>query len=726
MSLGDICLKTAALLSVVGFVAALRWSRGSGSARKILRVAYLLMTVLLALAAVELMAAILTHDFSFDYVASYSSRDLPLIYLISSFWAGQKGTLLLWALMAALLGYPLMGKRSWEPAAVMACYLPTIMFLLALMLDPSGNPFKLLPQPPPDGNGLNQLLQDPWMAIHPPLTFLGYAAMTVPAVLAFVALFKGLGDDWFDPAIRWTLAAFIMLGSGIVLGGFWAYKVLGWGGYWGWDPVENASLIPWIVAAALLHGLLVQRSSTAMRRTNLALALAGYLLVLYSTFLTRSGVLAEVSVHSFQAGGRYKVLLAILLLATAVSLVAFFLFRGKTRPGKEIATALSWSFVLAAVIVLLGISATMILIGVSWPILSSFSGQTAALDISFYNLVGLILYPVLLALLGAAPFLDWGSGSWKRLLLRLLPALLVAAGGTAAAMALGNGGTGPLILFFFALLALTSNIIRLIDRARTRLLNSGAALAHVGFALMFVGIVASSVWGVGAEAGLPEGEPVAVLDAELTFTGHVAGSEPQDRWGVSVKKPGGAVTEAEVAMFRIAGGRQDSYMHRPAILRGLLGDLYIAPQGMETGGGLRTLDLVKDQPAALGGASLTFRHFQTEGMTSGTGMTVWAHLQVSRGDQEEALSLPYVVTQQGAAGERITSDLLPEMKLELHAMSVEQSMIRILLDEGETHPTQTLYVEVSTKPLIGLLWAGTILLGLGCAVALLRRCRDSR
>jgi hypothetical protein len=186
------------------------------------------------------------------------------------------------------------------------------------------------------------------------------------------------------------------------------------------------------------------------------------------------------------------------------------------------------------------------------------------------------------------------------------------------------------------------------------------------------------------------------------------------------------VTEAEVAMFRIAGGRQDSYMHRPAILRGLLGDFYIAPQGMETGGGVRTLDLAKDQPVALGGASLTFRHFQTEGMASGVGMTVWAHLLVSRGDQEETLALPYVVNQQGAAGERRTSDLLPGMELELHAMSVEQHMIRILIDEGEADPTQTLFVEVSTKPLIGLLWAGTILLGLGCAVALLRRCRDSR
>jgi cytochrome c-type biogenesis protein CcmF len=723
MNIGQICLVIAALGSLAAFVTAIGWVRGNRLSERLFGPAYFLMTAMLAVASVLLMVAILRHDFSFEYVASYSSRDLPLIYLISSFWAGQEGTYLLWALMSACMGLVLFRRRSWEPAGVMACYVPTIIFLQVLMFDKSGNPFRMLPQPPPDGNGLNQLLQDPWMASHPPLVFLGYAAMTVPAVLAFVALFKGLGDKWFGPALRWTLAAFIMLGAGIILGGFWAYKVLGWGGYWGWDPVENASLIPWIVAAALLHGLIVQSSSTALRRTNLVLALVGYLLVLYSTFLTRSGVLAEVSVHSFQAGGIYKVLLAILLLALAASVFAFF--RGRIRPGKEIATSLSWSFVLSAAIVLLGISATMILIGTSWPILSGLTGQTVAPNISFYNLVGLILYPVLLALLGAAPFLDWSNGSWKRLLPRLVPALLVAAGGTAAAFALGGKELGPLVLFFFALLALTSNVIRFVERARLRFLNTGAALAHVGFALMFVGIVASSVWGVGEEAMLPLDQPVSVLGQDLTFKGHVDGSEPQDRWSISVGRPDGEEIAAEVAMFRMTGGRQDAYMHRPAILRGLTGDLYIAPQGLESGGGPRTIDLYQERPAELDGASLTFRHFQSEGMGAGAGMTVWAHLQVRRGDQEETLVLPFTVTEQGAGGEPVESDLLPGMDLALHAMSVEEKAIRILVDDQVSPGTQSLAVEVSTKPLIGLLWAGTLLLGIGCAVALLRRCRDS-
>jgi cytochrome c-type biogenesis protein CcmF len=723
LNLGDLSIKLAALSAAVAFVAALRWSRGSRASERLFRLAYSAMTLALAFASSVLMAAILWHDFRFEYVVSHSSRDLPTLYLVSSFWAGQAGTYLLWALLAALLGYALFRRSSWEPAAVMSCYMPTIGFLLALMLDPAGNPFRMLEVAPPDGHGLNPLLQDPWMASHPPLVFLGYAAATVPAILALVALFKRLHEDWLAPALRWALAAFICLGSGIILGGFWAYKVLGWGGYWGWDPVENASLIPWIVLAALLHGLLVQRASGSLRRTNLLLALAGYLLVLYSTFLTRSGVLAEFSVHSFQQGSIYRFLLAIMLLATAVSIFAFLY--GRVLLGTEVPTSLAWPFVLSTAIVLLGISAMIVLIGTSWPIISSVAGQAASFGPSFYNMAGLILYTVVLALLGAAPFLDWSAAGWRGLLSRMAPSVVVAAAGTMAAGLLGDGGAGPLILFFAALLALASNAIRFMGVVRSRPLNSGAALAHLGFALMFVGIVASSVWGVEERARLPLDEPVGVLGMELTFTGHVAGSEPQDRWNIRMRDERGAETDAEVAVFRFATGGQDSYMHRPAIIRGLEGDLYIAPQWLETVGGISNLELARGRPVALGDASLTFLHFQTEGMASGTGMAVWAHILLRRGEEEETLALPYTMARGEGEGEPVEPALLPGTNLTLQAMSVEESAILVRAEDPSAQPTQVMAVEVSTKPLINLLWAGTVLLGLGCAVALVRRCRGA-
>jgi cytochrome c-type biogenesis protein CcmF len=574
---------------------------------------------------------------------------------------------------------------------------------------------------PPDGRGLNPLLQDPWMASHPPLVFLGYVATTVPAALALVALLKRQDEPWLRPALPWTLIAFVTLGAGIVLGGFWAYKVLGWGGYWGWDPVENASLIPWIVIVALLHGLLVQKASGALRRSNLILALAAYLLVLYSTFLTRSGVLAEFSVHSFPAGSIYRILLAILLFALVVSVLVFL--RSKVPFGREVPVNLAWPLILSTVIVLFGISAAFVLIGTSWPILSSLAGKAASFGAAFYNAVNLPLYIALLLILGVAPFVGWAPPPRSRLISRVLPALVLAAGGTAATVALGGRGFGALLLFFASLFAAFSNLFRFIEVGRVRLLHSGAAVAHIGFALMFAGIVASSAWGEGTEVRLPLEQPVEALGVQLTFGGHVDGSEPQDRWKVAVLRPGRVEVPAEVHMFRIPGGRggQESYFQRPAILRGLAGDLYIAPQGMEIVGGDRPLELARGEPFPLADAVITFERFETEGMGTEHGMTVLAHLRVQRGGAEETMILPFNVGQSGAQGRPVESNLMPGLVLTLDQMSVEAGRILVLAEDRSTKPTQILSVEVSTKPLVNLLWVGTLLLGVGCVIAVARR-----
>jgi cytochrome c-type biogenesis protein CcmF len=219
MILGDVLIKLSALCAVIALVAAVRWARGNQASERTFRWAYHGMTATLVFASVMLMVAILRHDFRFEYVIGYSSRDLPLIYLFSAFWAGQQGTYLLWGLLGALIGYFLFRRNAWEPAAVMAFYVPTIGFMHALMLNPEGNPFALAPGVPPDGRGLNPLLQDPWMASHPPAVFLGYAAATIPAVLAMVALIKRREDKWINTSLRWSLVAFVTLGVGIVLGG---------------------------------------------------------------------------------------------------------------------------------------------------------------------------------------------------------------------------------------------------------------------------------------------------------------------------------------------------------------------------------------------------------------------------------------------------------------------------------------------------------------------------
>jgi cytochrome c-type biogenesis protein CcmF len=725
VSLGDILIKLSALCALIATVTAIRWARGHAPSERMFRVAYHAMSATLVLASALLMIGIFRHDFRIDYIVGYSSRDLPVLYLFSAFWAGQQGTYLLWALFGALLGYPLIRKNSWEPAAVMAFYVPTVGFMHMLMLDPGGNPFRLSTVVPPDGRGLNPLLQDPWMASHPPAVFLGYVAATIPAVLAMVALVKKREDKWVNSALRWSLMSFITLGIGIVLGAFWAYKVLGWGGYWGWDPVENASLVPWIVVTALVHGLLVQKGTGALPKTNLALALASYVTVFYATFLTRSGVLADFSVHSFPAGTIFRLLLGIQLLILAVSLILLFRrWSVKTRP---IPMQLSWPLILTSVVVLFVVSGGMVLIGMSWPIITSWLGKPAAFGPSWYNTVSTPVYIGLLALLGIAPFLAWTTRPSSIVSTRVVISASFAAVGTTVAMMLGARGGIALILLFVSLTALVSNLMRLVEVGRVRMLNTGAALAHVGFALMFLGIIGSSFWGIKQEARLPQGQPVEVMGRSYTFLGHVDGSEPKDRWAIQVQPEGGRPYTVEVGMFRTSSRQDAQIMHQPAIKRGLAGDLYIAPGGIEEAGGHHDVVLTQGEATPFGDVTLTFLQFDTHSMDQSEGISVYAQVEIDNGSQKEILRLPFGMV----SGQYQADPIRPTIQagittLQLQKLSVEQKQILVHADTPTDQVAQILGVEISTKPLMNLLWFGTLLLGVGCTVAWARRVVDER
>ncbi len=733
MSPGTIAIWMAAALGTIAFVESIRWARGREESAAAFRLAYHAMTAVLAVASVFLMVAILVHDFRYEYVVRYSSRDLPLLYLVSAFWGGQEGTFLLWALFSAVMGYALFRKRSWEPATVMACYLPTILFLIGLMLEvpgwfkSGGNPFRLAFPVPPDGDGLNDLLQDPWMASHPPAVFVGYAALTIPGVLAVVALLRRQEERWLGTALRWALFGFITLGVGVVLGGFWAYKTLGWGGYWGWDPVENASLIPWIVAAALIHGLLVQRASGALRRTNLVLSLACYWLVVYSTFLTRTGVLAKFSVHSFEAGVSFwsvpvnvEMLVALVLIVGAG---AFALARRGRMDAPHVDTKFAWPLVLLLVIVVLGISALLVFWGTTYPLPSSLLGKPGTYDADWYNRWSLPLYVVLLGLLSVGPFLAWIGRPFKEWSRQLVLPLVVGAAGCVAALATGHGGVTELILFFVALAAMTANLVRLVLVGRAGLLGTGAPIAHVGFALMFVGIVASGAWGRKQEVRLPLGEPGDTSGVILTYRGHVDGSGPKDRWRVAAMVPGQPEEQLQVRMYnrgRGEDGRMQT-MRFPAIHRELARDIYVAPLALETGGQSGPLELTKGEPVSYRDATLTFVKFEAPPSGDQHAMTVLAEVRIDRGSEREKVTLPLRFADGRLQSTPVRPKSLAGVTLRMSRMAVEQGMIVVEADDSSGSSSEVLVVEVSNKPLIGVLWAGTILLGLGCTIAVIRR-----
>ncbi len=728
--LGTLIIWASLALSLVAILSAVRWLRGGGApSEKLFRWSYGSMTGLLAVASILLMAAILRHDFRYDYVIGYSSRDLPLVYLIAAFWGGQEGTYLLWALMGALIGLVLARRGGWQPAAVMAAYTPTVTLLISFMLHPGGNPFRLAHVVPPDGRGLNPLLQDPWMATHPPVVFLGYAAMTVPAVLAWVACWRRDEKGWVGPGLRWSLFGFVTLGTGIILGGVWAYKVLGWGGFWGWDPVENASLIPWIVGAALIHGLVVQNSTGGLKLANLALAMGGYLLVIYATFLTRSGVLADFSVHSFPKGSIYGWLLASLVLVAAVSIIS--LVRRREPPAEPFEMRLAWPLILTAAITLLGISALIVLVGTSWPIITSAFGRPATVATDFYNASNLPFYLVLLLALGIAPFLSWSPLPPRLWLRRLGMAAGLAVLATAAAFAAGGRGAASLALFFVACLAAASNLIRLFEVARRRFLNSGAAISHLGFALMFVGIVAGERWDQTVDVSLVQGVPASVFGRTVTFLGREPGSDPRTRWSLEIA--GGGRT----AMDALTYYRQDDgqIFKKPAIRRDITEDLYIAPVTIDDGAGGdgQLFVLVRHEPRPFGGAQLLFRAFEMGGGTMGGGMTVIAVVEVARGEETEMVRLPVVAEGGAMTGTPVPVALLDGTELTLKRLSVEEGAIEIAASGGGEAATDgaqpagpVILAQASVKPLIGVLWVGTALLAAGAILAIVRRNVDRR
>jgi cytochrome c-type biogenesis protein CcmF len=725
MNLGDLAVHAAAAFAVLSFVAAIAWARGSAPAERLFRWSYLGLAATLALASALLLQAIFTHDFRFSYVYGYSSRDLPFLYLLSAFWAGQQGSFLLWALIAAVLGFPLSRRGAYEPAKVMACYVPTVGAVTLLMLDPAANPFTLAPQVMPDGRGLNPLLQDPWMASHPPMVFFGYAAAAIPFALALVVAFgkrdpKKDEASWLAPALHWTLVSFVLLGVGIVLGGFWAYKVLGWGGYWGWDPVENASLVPWIVTAALLHGLVVQRRTGALRTTNLALALAGYVLVFYSTFLTRSGVLADFSVHSFPAGTLYRKLAVTMVLLVAVAVVALAVSRRGSRAGtKPIAAALAWPALIAGAVLLFAVSAAFVGVGTSWPLLASLVGKPSVPGASFYNFVNLPVMVALLALLGLVPALGWHpmpASHWRK---PVVTAFGLAAGGTLIAWFLGGRGASALVLFFVGLAALAANALKLARTARHMPWAAGAPLAHIGFACMFLGIVGSSAWGTGREVRLPLGQKVEAFGATYVFRGHVDGSQPKDSWRVEVNGE-----ERTFLMYpQTDGDGHKSLFRRTLIERQLARDLYLVPHGIDTPAGDGVFELPKQRAATLGDASLTFLDFDTG--SGDHGMTVNARVELRRGEAAETLVLPMQVTESGLQATAVPSSVLSGASFTLQRMSVEQGIVYVAVTGVGGSAAPVLVTEISTKPLIGVLWLGTILLTLGCAVAAVRGFRGA-
>jgi len=461
---------------------------------------------------------IYNHAFEYYYIWRHSSSDMSMKYIISSFWEGQEGSTMLWAFWNIVLGNILIfTTKKWE-GSVMTIYATVQVFLSAMLLgifpfdiQIGSNPFVLLREHADmfnlpfvsnpnylgfvEGNGLNPLLQNYWMTIHPPTVFFGFATTLIPFAYALSALWKKRYQEWIKPALPWTFFGIGILGLGILMGGAWAYEALSFGGFWAWDPVENSSLVPWLVLVGAGHLMLINRNKMKSIFSAFALALFSFLLVVYSTYLTKSGILGETSVHSF-ADGLPGQLIIFLLFYLSVAL--FFLFKNGRQFLKKTEEDAFWSrefwmFLGALVLV---ISAFQITLSTSIPVINALFGTTLAppaKPIEHYNSWQIPLTILVTLFVAISQYLKYKKTEVVPFFKKIAPSLIISCSATAVmAVQLEIRDVFLITLLFTSLFAVLANLDYLIRILKGNVKKGGSAIAHVGFGMVILGSLLSA------------------------------------------------------------------------------------------------------------------------------------------------------------------------------------------------------------------------------------------
>ncbi|MDR3320569.1 MAG: cytochrome c biogenesis protein CcsA [Desulfovibrio sp.] len=467
-----------------------------------------IITVALLLASAVLLHALYRHAFELQYVASYTDLILPVFYRLTAFWAGQQGSMLFWALAVALGGILFAVTRackSLNPTTRLWywAFFYAIMAFFALILTTWSNPF-LMQTPPKDGNGLNPMLQNPGMIFHPPLLFLGYGGFTVPSCLALAQAFSNRRDEdnaWFRLTRPFILLAWLFLTAGIILGAWWAYMELGWGGYWAWDPVENASLIPWLISTAALHTLIIEERCGKLGRINVVMMVLTTVSAFFATYLVRGGVVE--SVHAFGDGSVGTPLTIFVLAGLIIAFWSVFCAKAEGKPlagpnsREGLLTLLAWVLLALAVIIL---AATL------WPQISKlWTSSPKGLGVAFYNSVCLPLGAIIIIMMAICPWLRLRGGlNNKNVFYGLVGCMVISA-----AVLWANGYRRPT-----ALVAAAAGIGLVYNAGvmfkNTAMFRSSSALgvlgAHLGMAFVTIGIAFSGPYAEDKDLTLAQGQ----------------------------------------------------------------------------------------------------------------------------------------------------------------------------------------------------------------------------
>ncbi len=792
---GSILITIAFALSLFSMVMYYLTFRGAKNTLTHARLSFHAMVMLVIIASAYLLYLILSHQYQYLYVYSYSGSTLPLGFLISTFWAGQEGSFLLWLLMTALVGVFLQSytsKRDDLEPRVMAVFALSTTFLLAMVSPLLKNPFAYIWSEPSfidikninqallslpalqsfmfsdpasgdnfvkvsselnaalqaagltmgqlitQGKGLNPLLQNFWMQIHPPILFVGFSMATVPFTFAIAALMKNDYRDWVKQSFPWTLAGAGILGLGIMLGGYWAYGVLGWGGYWAWDPVENSSLVPWLVSVAAIHTMLVQRKEQRagkaigrFGRVNLMLSVMVYVLVIYSTFLTRSGILGDASVHSFVDPGMSVYIFLVFFVLTFLLLGAgLIIYRWKSleepREGEE--DILSRELALFTAAVTVGASALIVLVGTSAPIFKQ-SVQT-----NFYNEMHVPLAIIVGLLNGISLLLKWKQTKGEEILKKSQFSIIATLAATV--LTVFWGGVYDVMMILMALSAyftlfVNGEIAYKIVKGNLRML--GAYLTHMGFAIFILGVIASSAYSVQKDVDLTKGVPVELFGYKMQFTGYRPTEDNKYAFNINVKK---GDTEFNVEPVMYISDFNDGMMREPYVLEGFVKDFYVSPLGYDDGSQSapqgNSLTLTVNEETRILGASIKYAEFikpDMGAMMQGGSFTMGAKLSVEKDGKKYERQV--LMTSSGGQPMFVPAEVKElNMRIELTKIDPASKNADIIVgpltvDQAAFVPKETLSVTASVKPFVSLVWLGVLVLVIGFFVATYRRLKES-
>ena len=494
---------------------------------------------LLTISIGALTYAFITHDFQVAYVANHSSSELPLAYTLSAVWAGQEGSLLFWAWLLSVFTVVVVIQNRRQNRSLMPYVIAVLvvveMFLLILLIFVSP-PFTRSGIVPSDGQGLNPLLQNPGMLFHPPVLFIGYVGFTLPFAFAVAALITGqLGDIWIRSTRRWTIFSWFFLGVGVFLGAQWAYVELGWGGYWAWDPVENASLMPWLTATAYLHSVMMQERKNMLKVWNMVLIILTFLLCIFGTFITRSGIIS--SVHSFGQSALGPFFLGFIVITITASLILLIKRLPLLKSTNELDSLLSReSSFLFNNLILIG-AASSVFLGTMFPVISeAVRGVKITVGPPFFNRVMVPIGLTLLLITGICPLIAWRKATGRNFRQNLLTPLVVSLVGSAVLFLAGMRHVYALLTFTISIFVVATIVMEFLKGvlarhsiksesfpvALARLVwankrRYGGYIVHVGMVLIFLGIAGSSAFKTSNEVFLKIGEQTSLRNYTITF-----------------------------------------------------------------------------------------------------------------------------------------------------------------------------------------------------------------